>query len=133
MSTKAFVVFPSQPSELRNTVEASVEELSSCAPYLDIRTWAQIGAPGRFIVEGILQRIDEANFVVADITRLNFNVTFEIGYAIGRSKRVVLTVNEALSPHKREISQLGIYDTLFYASYENASALAHIVGEVENT
>jgi hypothetical protein len=49
---------------------------------------------------------------VADITRLNFNVTFEIGYDIGRSTQVVLTITEGLSPGTKEITQLGHYDTL---------------------
>jgi hypothetical protein len=110
-----------------------MSDLQTTKPQWDVRSWQQIDIPGRFIVEGVLQRIDEADFVVADITKLNFNVTFEIGYAIGRSKRVVLTVHEALSPEIRDITRLGIYDTLGRRMYENASGLSQIIGGIEDT
>jgi hypothetical protein len=52
-----------------------------------VESWRQIDFAGRLIIEGILDKIQAAPF--ADLTRLNFNATFEVGYALGREKRVV--------------------------------------------
>src|SRR5205807_3370251 len=71
--------------------------------------------------------IEEGNILVADITRLNFNVTFEIGYAIACGKRVALVKNSALTGSDELIRQIGIFDTLGYKEYSNSGHLAHFL------
>ncbi len=124
-----FVCYPSDPPQLGSTIEAAAGQLLSLSG-VQIETWRQIDIPGRFLAEGILRRIDAATFVVADITRLNFNVTFEVGYSIGRQKRTVLISNKALNPEERAITQLGIYDTLGHHSYENSTDLSTFLSRV---
>jgi hypothetical protein len=75
-----FVAYPSQPEQVGITIEASCKQLNAANLGLNFETWRQIEIPGKFIVDGILDQIDSCEFFVADITRLNFNVTFEIGY-----------------------------------------------------
>ena len=108
--------------QLGATIEAAAHQLLTPGKAI-LETWRQIDIPGRFLSDGILEKIDSADFVVADITRLNFNVTFEIGYGIGKQKRIILIVNEALSPEHKEITQLGIFDTIGHQSYTNSSDL----------
>jgi len=125
-----FVAYPSLLEQIGDTIESTALKLRG-APYkFDIRTWKQLDVPGRFIIEGITNKIDEADFIVADITHLNFNVTFEVGYAIGRKKRVILILNNALQPQKKEISQLGVFDTLGYKDYENSEQLVEILADI---
>ena len=121
-ANRVFIAYPSFPEQIGLTIEESTKTYSG-ATYLSIQTWKQLDVPGRFIVEGVIEKIDACDFFVADITYLNFNVTFEIGYAIGRSKRIVLILNNGLSPQTKEISQLGIYDTLGHQPYENSDQL----------
>ena len=123
--------YPSEPQQLGFTIEAAANHLRDFSN-IQIDTWRQIDIPGRFLADGILHQIDAAAFVVADITRLNFNVTFEIGYSIGRQKRTVLITNEALNPEKKEIGQLGIYDTLGHQSYENSATLSRFLSGVKD-
>jgi len=129
---RVLVVYPSNPERLGQTLKESSQQIVSLHG-ISIGTWEQIDAPGRFIIDGILDAIDNSEFVVADITRLNFNVTFEVGYAIGKNKRVILIVNKALNPEKREIEQLGVYDTLGYREYENSEELRSIITSIDDT
>ena len=106
--------------------------LATYASGRTFQTWAQLDIAGKFIIDGILEKIEAATFVVMDITRLNFNVNFEVGYAIGRGKRVVLTVNSALTPPFKEYSRLGIFDTLGYQSYTNSTQLSALLNKVSS-
>jgi hypothetical protein len=125
-----FIAYSSQPSQVGTAIDAAVQLCNrSGLPFL-VESWRQIDIPGRFIVEGILDKIQAAHVVVADITRLNFNVTFEVGYALGRGKRVVLVLDRATEPETRDITQLGIFDTLGYSSYSNAQELFNILKQI---
>src|SRR6266498_976693 len=119
---RVLVVYPSNPEQLGQTLKEAAQQASTLSSIL-IEPWEQLDIPGRFIIDGVLEAIDDSEFILADITRLNFNVTYEIGYAIGKGKRIFLTMNSALSPAKKEIGQLGIYDTLGYIEYENTNEL----------
>src|SRR5438045_6605412 len=114
-----FVAYPARPEQVATAMESACEQANRASGQLTFETWKQQDIPGRFIVEGILEKIDASEYVVADITRLNFNVTFEVGYAIGAGKRVVLTVNVASTPETKEITNLGVFDTLGWATYSN--------------
>jgi hypothetical protein len=130
-ANNVFIAYPSFPEQIGLTIEESLKIDS--AAHLSIQTWKQLDLPGRFIVEGIIEKIDVCDFFVSDITYLNFNVTFEIGYAIGRSKRIVLILNNGLSPQTKDISQLGIYDTLGYYTYENSAQLIQYLAKITDT
>lgn len=115
-------MYPSEPQEIGATIQAAVD-LVKPSGYA-VSPWPQLDTPGRFIAETILAEIAAADFVLADISRLNFNVLFEIGYSIGKQKRVLLVLDESVNPEKREINRLGILDTIGYASYQNSQELS---------
>jgi hypothetical protein len=127
-----FVAYPAEPAQIGQTIAAAVTELKQYTNQFEIHPWPQIDIAGRFIVDGILDEINKADFVVVDITRLNFNVTYEAGYAIGRGKRIIPILNSALSPATKEISQLGVFDTLGYKPYESAATLRKIISQIQD-
>ncbi len=55
--------------------------------------WEYNDIAGTHLLSPILEGIDASPFVVADITYLNPNVVYEIGFAIGRKKKVLLIRN----------------------------------------
>lgn len=71
--------------------------------------------------------------LVADVTLLNFNVVFEIGYAIGRQKRAYLIQNSAITGSRDLIEQVGIFDTLGYEHYSSSRDLASHLTSVSST
>jgi hypothetical protein len=119
-----FAAYPSAPSQVGAAIQAAVDVLRSDAQAPMLSSWQENDVPGRFIVEPILAGIDNSDILVADITRLNFNVAFEIGYALGRRKRVLLTKNTALAADDELIREVGIFDTLGYQNYANSRELA---------
>ncbi len=117
-----FYAYPSSPHDIGQVIELAGEVRTS-DQHNSFTTWKALDIVGHFISEQVLSRIDDADFLVADITKLNFNVTYEIGYAIGASKRVLLTKNTSLKIDGVKIQDVGIFDTLGYVEYQNKNEL----------
>ena len=118
-----FYAFPSGLPQVQQTIESACSQVGAITRNISVMPWPEIEDPGRFIRETVLAHIDGSDFVVADITELNFNVTYEIGYAIGRSKPVYLTRNTAFAKNDEIIREIGIFDTILWESYENSANL----------
>jgi Cdc6-like AAA superfamily ATPase len=130
--SKIFWAYPSNPYQVRDSINEAATRLRGASYKFDVVTWEQMDSPGRFLVDGILEKIDNADLFIADITDLNFNVVFEVGYALGRCKRPFITLNHSLSPPLKLLSQLGIYDTLGYYSYANSTDLVNAISAISD-
>jgi hypothetical protein len=123
-SLTGFVAYPSAPTAIGTTIRSALELVHSEPQCPEFQTWEENDVAGRFIVEPVLTAIDDKDIFVADITRLNFNVVFEIGYAIGRRKRVHLIRNSAIIDSGDLIREIGLFDTLGYQNYSQSTELA---------
>lgn len=129
--TTGFFAYPSTPTEIGQTIEAATLATSKGSPNIEIKTWKALDIIGHFISSEVLAEINAADFFIADISELNFNVTYEIAYAIGKSKRVLLVKNNSLNPKGLKISDVGIFDTLGYKEYQNSSELQRHLSEAQ--
>lgn len=129
---RGFYAYPSRPEDIGHTVEAAVTRLKRDHRDIAMSTWRELDVPGRFIAGEVLKEISGSDFLLADISAMNFNVTFEVGYAIGQSKRIILTLNTALEKDQPSRRELGIYDTLGYEVYQNSEELLSILGKVSS-
>lgn len=129
MSSKVgFYAYASLPSEIGQTIENAVGSVNGCTEF-KVETWKALDVAGHFISEKVLEGIDNCDFLIADISVLNFNVTFEIGYAIGKRKRILLTKNKSIREGSPSIREVGIFDTLGYREYQNSNELCSFIKE----
>ena len=130
---KGFFAYPSERFQAVDTIKASISQLEQFHAVNEIVDWAELDVPGHFISTEVLHGIANADFLVADITQLNFNVTYEIGFAIGEGKRVILVRNAAYAKASdAQIRQVGIFDTLGYRQYENSRELTANIKEIRD-
>lgn len=123
-----FVAFPNAPANLKECIIRSIKTANEIDKTLAFQGWPENDVPGRPLVDSILSSIKDAPFIVADVTILNFNVTYEIGFAIGMKKRVYLVRNSTFdNRNDTDVSRIGIFDTLGYKTYENSSSLAKLI------
>ena len=94
--------------------------------------WQFADNSGRPIISPIIESIDDSPFLVADITVLSLNVVYEVGYAIGRRKRVKLL---RYSQHAEgNLEQIGIFDTLGYSEFTDSDDVTTILsGDIDDT
>jgi hypothetical protein len=116
-----FVAYASDPIEIGETIEAALSAFRRRKGHeATFHSWKVNDIAGRFLLDPILDHIRESKCLVADISTLNFNVTYEIGYAIGLGRRTFLIRNRSLQADDTEIRRVGIFDTLGFQAYENA-------------
>ena len=128
-----FVAYPAVPGVIGETVRRALAQLHEHSGQQELSSWEETDVAGNFIRSEVLKRIEECNCLVADVSCLNFNVTYEVGYAIGLGKRLVLVRNVALAPEGPGIPEVGIFDTLGHATYENSSQLVGIFRDIDSS
>jgi hypothetical protein len=129
---KYFAAYPSRPPAIGSCLNAASKILADQPSPITLHLWEENDIVGRPLVSPVLSEIEHSDIVVADITEPNFNVTFEIGYAIGISKRIVPIMNTGLERDKYVYSQIGVFDTLGHLVYENSTQLAKVLSNVSD-
>jgi hypothetical protein len=122
-----FLAYPANPPSVGDLIDEAIRRLKLRSFPGTVSSWREVDIAGRFIIDGVLEKIDQANLFIADITQLNFNVTYELGYAIGSRKRVLIVKHSAFPAVNAELASLGIYDTLGYKEYANADGLEQLL------
>lgn len=119
----AFFVYPSQPRQIAATIEGAIQEQQRRQPKAGWVSWSDLRVGGKIIFTEICKTMRFSSSVVADVTTLNFNVLFEIGYSIGLGLPVLPIRDTSYIQDKRLFDELGILDTLGYVDFENKEDL----------
>jgi len=127
VENNGFVAYPSFPPELAGTIRDAVVRVNAGQGPLTFQTWEHNDVAGRPLTLPVMSGIEQTQVLVADVTRLNFNVTYEVGYAIGFQRRVVLVKHSAITGDDALVLRTGIFDTLGYETYSDAEGLAAIL------
>jgi len=130
----AFVAYGSQDEKVARIIVDAVARANALPTPIHFEPWVFAGTPGSPLASPILSRIEESTLVVADITYLNLNVIYEIGFAIGRTRRVFLIRDKGTVGDKLHATEAGIFDTLNYFEYTSVDDLKHrLTSHIEMT
>ncbi|WP_416150249.1 P-loop ATPase, Sll1717 family [Salipaludibacillus sp. HK11] len=119
MSIKGFYAYPSEPKDLNETIENCIEKINSAG--FQLKSWKSLRVQGNVIIEEIINEIDESDLFFCDLTYLNFNVLFELGYAIGRNKKIFVSINDNIKNAVREYQKLNLLTNVGFSTYSNSS------------
>lgn len=126
---RGFFAYPSQPYQVTVCINAAIKAANTGGQF-EFTPWEENDISGRHLVAPIFEGLQKTEILVADITRLNFNVTFEIGFAIGVGKRLFLVRNKEYEPEAELTKRVGIFDTLGYKEYSTDRQLAALITSV---
>lgn len=82
-------------------------------------SWEALNIGGRIIVDAILEKIDEAQCVVAEVGSMNLNVLFEAGYAVAKAKQLILSLDNTTSGPGDLWQTVGMFATLGRVDHGN--------------
>ncbi len=117
----AFVAYPDNET-VKDTIAGAVGLSSN--EKLALIPWERMDVYGLKIDNLVRSSIDECSVFIADISINNFNVYYEIGYAIAKQKAVLPIVNSALQDAKHNVQSTGIFDNIGWLEYENSDDLS---------
>jgi hypothetical protein len=118
-----FFAYPSLPEPIAVAVESAVAKLRQRRPSWSWNTWKQLPVHGQTIFCEICKAMRRSVTVVADVTTLNFNLLFEIGFTIGLGVPVVPIRDTNFQADRRAFEELGLLDTLGYVNFTNSDEL----------
>jgi hypothetical protein len=122
-----FIAYPGNPPDIGTEISVAIGALRENHGLSGFKSWEENDIAGRFLITPILEQIRATQVLVADVTYLNFNVAFEIGYGVGLARRVVVTRRSDVVGDAALHPPLGIFDTLGYSSYTSGADLAATV------
>ncbi len=128
-----FFAYAARPNEIVDTIHRGVDRARNGNNPPEIELWEDTNVSGRLVPIEVLDSISNCSSLVADITGLNFNVTYEVGYAIGMGKRVNCIVYKAVNRDEQQVKRVGIFDTLGHKQYANSLDLSVILRELGET
>ena len=124
-----FYAYPASPSSLGETISSATSDLSLTreAEEANLRfmPWPDLQISGRPLISQITEHIRRSSVFACDVTYLNDNVAFELGFAIGIFKRVWLSLDRSIegAPFGFKGGYTGMLG-IGYAGYENHKDLA---------
>jgi energy-coupling factor transporter ATP-binding protein EcfA2 len=126
MTKTYFFAYASKPVHVGDTITAACARLRTAS--LKVVPWQELEVAGNFIRNQVLNAIEECDLFIADLSVANFNVSYEIGYAIGSGKPILLVRNNSVDEGPVKLQDVGLFDTIGYSSYENSDSLQKIIG-----
>ena len=118
----AFFGYPFKPALHRSTVSEAALALASTGE-IEALAWEQLAVGGRLIIGEITNAIDRSTIAVFDITDLNENVLFELGYSIGRKKRIWLIRDKSFAGATRRWDKFALLQPIGHARYDNSDEI----------
>jgi Cdc6-like AAA superfamily ATPase len=116
MSERGFFAYGSQYSSSGECIEEAIEQINSTGEVV-ISSWIGLRNSGRFIINEVLVEIDRSDFFCCDLTGLNDNVLFELGYALARKKPVFIINDVSYEESNKKYKELNLLTTLGYTKY----------------
>ncbi|MGB6692482.1 MAG: hypothetical protein WBE76_31960 [Terracidiphilus sp.] len=126
---KCFVAYASSLPGKGDAIEAAVSEINQ-GGIAEVTSWTTLNITGRPIIGAICEEIRQSNLVIADITNLNPNVLFELGFAATQNKRLFLIFNPKVAGAKALFERFQLLTTVCYSAYTNSHEIvAHFYKE----
>ncbi len=124
-------IYPAKPTELADTARSAGGVRGHDAARA-CHSWADPGAAGSFMATPLLQQIADCDYLVADLTRLTFNISYAIGYGIGRTKRLIVTRDGAVTGDDQLAREVGLFGALNLKEYKTSRQMAAILGNASS-
>jgi Cdc6-like AAA superfamily ATPase len=118
---KGFFAYGSQISSSGECIEEAIGIINSQDHGVEIKSWKDLFVNGNPIITKIIQEIDASDFFCADLTGLNDNVLFELGYALSKGIPLFLINDSSQLESVRKFKELGLLTSIGYHSYTNTA------------
>jgi hypothetical protein len=129
---KGFFAYSSEPKYCGETIEEAIIKINeSYSGITELKSWLSLKIAGKLIISEILKEIDSCDYFCADLTGLNDNVLFELGYAIAKKKLIWIIIDKSNLNSNKRFQELNFFTTIGYSNYSNSSDLIRAFSDEE--
>jgi hypothetical protein len=89
-----------------------------------VKKWEDLRVSGSVIATKVFDQIRQCSKFACDLTYLNHNVLFELGYAIAQKKILKIFLNPSIKDAEKNYSEIKILKTIGYAKFLNAKDIS---------
>ena len=126
---KVFYAYPNYPPGIGETIASALSKLNEISDIkrnsVRFTKWTDNPVAGSRLIRTVLSQIDRSQIFSCDLTYPNLNVSFELGYAIARFKRIFTTLNPSIADADKNYRRIYFSSlNMGYAEYDNHENLA---------
>ncbi len=114
----AFYAYPSKPPSLAESIEEAIKRINA-RKIIRVTRWVELKSAGKVIISEICREITKNQLFMCDISGLNPNVMFELGFAIAKNKRIWITVDQGIPNNTELIKKINVLSQIGYRGYIN--------------
>jgi hypothetical protein len=109
------------------------KELAKTNSKYKITTWEDLKINGRVLIKTIFDAIDDCDIFACDLTYMNHNVIFELGYAIAKNKKICLLINTSVTDANAQYSKIDVLKTIGYSVFANSKDIIKNLDKLPET
>ncbi len=114
----AFFAYGSETPVCGESIEAAIKQINNSGHQVFIKSWTNSAtSTGTFLISSVLREIEECDLFCCDITNLNENVLFELGFAIARSKPVWVIQDVTIQESFQRFKEFILLSGIIYINY----------------
>lgn len=114
---KAFFAYSSQNTKVLNNIREVIKKIND-TKLIKITSWEDLDNTGNLIDKKVFECIDSNDLFICDLSIINYNVLYELGYAIAKKKRIWITLDPTVENSKNHYRSLPICN-IGYAEYND--------------
>lgn len=119
-----FFAYPSKPKTSSEAMQRAIRLLSEDPNFqIEITDWQELPVEGNIIFCEICHGIMKSNCTVLNTTRVNFNIMFEYGFAVGAGRAIWPLVEEGVAKADRIYDSIATLTTIGYSKYSNSRSI----------
>ena len=126
---EALFLYASEPKPIAEAIEAAIVEGRESGIGKNWASWRDLPISGRIIFCEVCKAMRFSTSVIADVTTMNSNPMFEIGFAVGLGLPLIPIRDTTYGLDRREFEELGVLETLGYVDFTNGASLSSQIGE----
>ncbi len=126
LNKKIFIAYSNEPATIGESIEEAAYQINDSGIYT-VTTWKNLSVAGHFIIDKICKGIEDCEIFICELTTLNYNVLFELGYAIGCEKKIIILLDTNYPNAIKQFEAFGLLTTIGYSSYTNSQNIIDIV------
>ncbi|MCK1296771.1 MULTISPECIES: hypothetical protein [unclassified Bradyrhizobium] len=127
--TTVFVAYASGNEFHADIIKKACEAAST--PDRKVVPWCDLDTSGSPIARSVESWVEDADSFVADVSKVNHNVTYELGFAIGL--RLPTRLIRSTHENFQAVRDIGLVDTLGYDGYDYERALTKVLSKADET